>query len=91
MNYYDIGDRIRLTATFRNSATILDSPDTVTWRVKDPAGIITTPTDAPQGAGVHQTTVNVTASGIWYYRAEGSDNPKAAGENRFVARDSAFS
>lgn len=90
MNYYDVGDRIRLTATFRDSAGVLDSPDVVTWSVKKPDGTLTAPTDVPQSAGIHRATIDIDQEGLWYYRVTGSNNPKAAGEDRIVARASVF-
>lgn len=88
---FDIGDEIRLTAAFTDEAGAPDDPDAVTLRVRHPSGV----TDVYSGAqlansqvGTWTRLVALDEAGRWYWRAEGSANPRAAGERAFTVRGS---
>lgn len=88
---FDIGDEVRLTAAFTDEAGAPDDPDAVTLRVRHPSGV----TDVYSGAqltnsqvGTWTHLVALDEAGRWYWRAEGSANPRAAGERAFTVRAS---
>ena len=87
---FDVGDRAQVTATVTNTDGDNDSPDAVTWSVKDPAGTVTTPSDSVVAAGVHRITVDCTLPGRYRVRFVGSANPKCAGEDSLFVRRSHF-
>ena len=89
-NTYDVGDLIRVTATFRDADEELDSPDTVTMKVKAPGGTVATSTPGADSPGVFHVDIDCNASGDWEYRAEGDASPQAAAEGRFYVRPSSF-
>lgn len=61
---YFAGQDVGLTATPEATGTL-----TVTLSVTDPAGVVSTPTTAAQGAGVYGAVVpSVSVPGVWLYR-----------------------
>lgn len=88
---FDVGDRARVTATVTDVDGDNDSPDAVTWSVKDPAGTVTNPSDSVVSAGVHRITIDCALPGRYRLRFAGSANPKCAGEGSLFVRRSHFS
>lgn len=91
-NTYDVGDLVRVSAVFANSAGTAIDPTVVTLQVKVPAGTTTTYTyltdvalvkDSP---GHYHVDVNVTASGEWWYRWASTGTGQAAEESAFTVR-----
>ncbi len=96
-NIYDIGDRVRVSASFSDEGAAPSDPSPVRLRYRDPAGTVTTlvyGTDSAlvrDGVGAYHADLDADAAGTWYYRAEGEATPQASGEARFRVRGSAFS
>ena len=57
---HDIGDVRRLQATFKDTAAVLTDPTTVTFKIREPDGTITTKIGT--GGGL----VN-PSTGVWYF------------------------
>jgi hypothetical protein len=94
MNTYDVGDLVRIDATFTVDATATD-PTTVICRVKAPDGTVsakTYGTDAEvvkeSTAGVYHLDIDITQRGTWRYRWEGTGAAQGAEEGRFDVRRS---
>lgn len=96
INLYDIGDVVHCVGTFADRDGQAVDPTTVTFKVRDPTGAITTyvyGTDAQlvkAGVGNYYADVEATASGEWFYRFYSTGNGQAAGETRFGVSESAF-
>ncbi len=93
-NTYDKGDGVTLEATF-TVGSVLTDPTTVTLKVKDPDGTITTytytgGTVTKTSTGLYTKTITVSNDGAWYYRYEGTGAVQAAGEVMFKVRKSEF-
>lgn len=89
-NAYAVGQQVRLTVTFTVSAAATD-PTTVTLKVKDPAGTITTYTYAgstitKSGTGVYYKDLALSSSGTWYYGFTGTGTCAAASEGKVFAK-----
>jgi hypothetical protein len=94
VNTYDKGDAVRLKGTFTVSSVATD-PTTVTLKVKDSDGTISTYTYAlaqitKLSTGIYYKDVTVSNDGLWYYRFEGTGACIAAGESQFEVRRSEF-
>ncbi len=106
---YDLGDRTRVgnhsasgVSAFKNSAGADADPDgTITLKIKDPAGTITTYTYGGSPALQKETTgryyvdydlvLGTSLSGTYTYRLAGTGtNVMAAEEGSFTVRDSGF-
>jgi hypothetical protein len=94
---YDIGDLVRIKATFRdpeaNDAYI--DPATVTLKVKDPAAVTTTYTLAggqviKDSTGHYHYDLSVATAGLWSYRWETTGTYQAAQEATFTVNAGAF-
>ena len=93
-NTYDIGDTIRLTATFTVSDAVTD-PTTITLKVKDPVGTITSYTYAAgtvtkASTGVYTKDIALTLSGPYFYRWEGTGTVPTADETWLDVEKSQF-
>lgn len=89
---YDIGDKVRLKATFEQDDSGVD-PDTVTLKVKAPDGTITTVTDGSMThttTGVYSYDVDVDQVGMWHFKFTSTGAYQAAGEGTFRVRPSEF-
>lgn len=87
INAYDVGDLVRLTATFSNAAGVLASPTTVTLTVTKPDGTAasgTTPSNT--GTGTYRHDLAVDQGGIWRYRWVSTGDPTTAEEGIFFVR-----
>lgn len=90
---YDIGDKVTLTATFRNRAEALVDPSEIACRIKRPDGTVTVLAigDLTRlSLGVWERDVVVDQAGVWHYRFEATGNIQTAGEERFRVRESAI-
>lgn len=95
-NTYDVGDEIRVTGTFTNSAGTATDPTAVLFKVKNPAGTITTytyGTDAElvkSATGVYYVDLDLATSGTWYTRFYSTGTGQAAVESTINVRESEF-
>jgi hypothetical protein len=99
ITHYDIGDVWAPQATFKVGGTNTD-PTTVTARVKEPDGTITTlgPVSGATGgsgitrvsAGVYTVPLTLDTAGYWSVRIEGSGAAAGAAEHQAVADPSEF-
>lgn len=89
-NSYDVGDLVRVQATFAVSGVAAD-PTTVTLKVKDPAGNTATYTYAlgevtKNGTGVYYKDVSIDESGMWVFQWTGTGACQAVEESEFYVR-----
>lgn len=89
VNEYDLGDLVRVSATFTNS-TGTPTNTTVTLRVRKPDASVTTPTAVSDGSGAYHYDIAVDQPGIWFYRFEGTGAVQAASEAEFTVAKSQF-
>jgi hypothetical protein len=96
MNSYDVGDLVRLSATFEVS-DVATNPTATTFKIKVPSGTVTTyvyGTDAQlvrDSTGHFHVDWSVTESGPHYWRMAGTGSAQAAEESAFFVRESRFS
>jgi hypothetical protein len=95
MNTYVIGSMPRLSVTFAVGGVATD-PTTVTFKIKIPAGTITTYVYgvdsqlAKDSTGVYHVDWTTAAEGIHAWRMAGTGACVAADEQLFAVRDSRF-
>jgi len=94
VNAYDIGDSVRLKATFTVSEVNTD-PTTITLKVKTPSGVTTSYTYAggqvtKQETGIYYKDINLDDDGMWYYRWEGTGTVIASEEHSLKVDPSEF-
>lgn len=94
-NAYDVGDSIRLSVAFTNSAGAAVDPGAVSLKVKAPGGTVTTYTYAgatvtKDSTGNYHVDLDLPTAGEWLYRWAGTSSNKAATEGGFTVRPSAF-
>lgn len=95
--FYDLGDQVRMSVSFTNSAGSAADPTTVTCKITDPSGNIETlvygtdPDLVKAGTGSYQVDRKVDESGMWYYRFEGTGSVVSAAEGFLVVRRSRVS
>lgn len=91
---YNIGDLLRLRATFTDISGAVADPTTVTLKVKAPSGTVTTytypGTVSRLSTGIYYYDFPVTASGTHYYNWAGSGAYTAADEASFVVVTTQF-
>lgn len=81
---FDVGDTVRINATFTDSIEgTLHDPASVVFRLRSPAGAVTTPTSAKASTGVWSIDLLPTVEGTWRYRWEA---PGVTEEGQFVVR-----
>lgn len=85
MTTYDIGDQVRVQATFTNSEGALTDP-TVVLTVERPNGSVSTVSTTNPSTGVYQGLVTTDAEGHWHYRFQGSGALIAAEVGEFYVR-----
>lgn len=97
MNAYQVGDQVRLTATFANSVGTATDPTTITCLVKLRYYTATATTYTYAGAtvvkdgtGIYHVDVIPTTEGIWDYRWIATGTVIAAEESAFNVPDSQF-
>jgi hypothetical protein len=87
-----LGSIVPITGTFRNAASTLTDPTTITLIVRDPDDELTTYIYPDDLSRVSQGTYRLTAllldkSGTWFYRWEGTGAVEAIDEGAiFVQR-----
>jgi hypothetical protein len=92
MATYDQGDYIRLTGTWRNDASVLVDPSTVTLKVQLPNGTTSSYTYASgnvikDATGTYYYDFLPTSQGNYVYRWEGTGNAIASGQGSFFIED----
>lgn len=88
-NTYDIGDRVRLSATFEVDGTPTD-PDTIVVKVRDPSGNESSDTPTKEDTGDYYFDLTLDEDGVWYFRFEGTGAAEAAEESTFTVRTTHF-
>lgn len=83
---FDIGDRLTLTASFRDADGELADPSEVTLDVLSPDGTVTRIDVDSASTGVWTGTVDPDTSGRWVYRWVGTGAVVAAEEGSFSVR-----
>lgn len=86
---YDIGDKVRITATFTSTAGTNADPTAVTVKHKDPSGNLTTvdSTSVTNSAtGVYYADLEPDEAGVWHYSIGGTGNVVAYAEDWFRVR-----
>lgn len=92
MATHDLGDLVRLSASFSTVATgAAVDPDVVKLTVKNPDGDITTKT-YPVGitksaTGEYYSDVDADVAGTWYFRFWSTGNGQAANEGTFEVEE----
>ena len=92
MNRYDVGDVVRMRASFTNSAGTAVDPSSVSFQYRPPIDVTTSlayDTDAAlvkSSTGVYYADINVSSSGVWKYRWNGAGSNAAAAEGVFEVR-----
>jgi hypothetical protein len=89
MGEYYIGNIVRLTAAFKNSAGVATNPTTVVLQIRKPDGTNEsniTPTNTAVGAYQHDYTPG--GGGKYYYKFVGTGGVTAADEDFFIIRGS---
>lgn len=72
MSTYQIGDVVRLTATFTNAAGANTDPTARAWTVKEPDGTDNNPSDTKSEDGVFYIDFTITQSGFHVWKAVGT-------------------
>jgi hypothetical protein len=91
---YHIGDKVKLTATFKDETGALADPTTVVFRALGPSAsfVYTTPDShiVRDSIGVYHVILSTDVSGDWAYRFEGTGALTAATERSFFVEKSRF-
>lgn len=96
INEYDKGDLVKMTANFTDANDTAADPNTVTFKLKEPDGEVTTyesgtdPELVKESVGEYYVEKKVDQIGEHYYRFEGDGNVTAAGEGSFYVVETAF-
>lgn len=97
MNAYQVGDLVRITATFTDELGAVKDPTAITLLVKLRYVIGSTATSytypgtiTKDSTGVYHYDFAPTTEGIWDYRWVGTGAVTAAGEGAFNVPDSEF-
>lgn len=91
-NTYDKGDVVRLTGTFTDASTppVLADPTTVVLRLRNPAGVTSTPATVKDSVGVYHYDLSLDTVGEWAYRWEGTGAVQTAEEATLYVRATRF-
>lgn len=96
INAFVRGQQVRVAAAITNAAGAAVDPTGLTFKVRAPAGTLTTKvygTDAEvvkDSTGNYHLDVDADAEGTWHYRWEGTGTNKGAGEGEFRVLDGVF-
>lgn len=96
VNSYDLGDQVRLSATFTDADGAAVDPTVITVKYADPTGAVTDLTYdvdlavTRDGDGTYYVDFVPTAAGTWRYRWESTGAVTAAAEGAFQVRRSSF-
>ena len=92
---YNIGQVVRLSATFTSTAAALADPTKVTYTVEDPSGNNSTDTDtgivAHPSTGLYTLDVQADEAGVWNYKVNSTGVVQASGEGWFRVKHSKVS
>ena len=94
INLYFVGALVRTGAVFRNSASVAVDPDVVKFKVRTPAGVVTTYTYGPDNqlvrtaTGTYYVEVSAAEQGTYRYRYESTGSGQAAEEAEFKVQSS---
>lgn len=83
---FDIGDRVRLKASFSDEGAAVD-PTSVTCTVRAPDGALTSPGVSKDDVGRYSAEVAPDSAGAWLFRFEGTGAYVAAEEREFFIRE----
>lgn len=88
---YDIGDTVRLTATYTDTGGTAANPTTVTFVYEDPSGTATTITSTSTSVsnpavGSFFTDLVPDEAGLWEYRSSSTGTIIASEEGYFIVR-----
>ena len=95
-NSYQIGQRVKITATFvdDSSPPVATDPTTVVARVKGPDGVETSytypDTVVKESTGVYSLEVDIEDAGLLWYRFEGTGTIQTANESAMIGDRSQF-
>lgn len=91
---YNIGDLLRLKATFTSLAGTNVDPSNITLKVKTPAGSVSTYTYpsniTKESTGVYYYDYSVASSGTFYFNWSATGGHQAADESTFVVTSTVF-
>lgn len=87
MKTLDVGDRVRATGRFTNSAGSLADPTSVACTVRHPNGSASSPSVTRGSLGVYLADFSLDGPGHWFYRFTGTGLVVAAGEGQFYVRE----
>jgi len=93
-NVYDIGDLVRVSAVFKNTLAVATDPTTVSCKVRQPNGTVTTLVYGvnnelvKDSTGNYHTDISVTARGIWMHKFIGTGSVQATEEKTFLVKSS---
>lgn len=95
VNTYDVGDLVRLSATFTDAAGQYCDPTVVCFSVLPPSQSIgttytygTDPEVVKDSQGHYHMDINITDWGIWHYRAYATGTGQGAEHWKFVVSPS---
>ncbi len=90
-NTHDVGDVVRVWGYFTSGSQYID-PDTVSLRVREPDGTVTTYTYSGSVSrsttGSYYKDLSVTSAGDWHYKFYSTGDGQAAESNYFTAAPS---
>lgn len=95
-NEYDLGDMVRVSASFTNIDGVAADPTAVTLQVRRPDTSITTytygadPEIVKTDVGQYRADLDIDQEGTWRFRWAGVGAVQAAHESVFYIRDSYF-
>jgi hypothetical protein len=87
---YDIGDKVTLKATFKNTSCVIADPTAVSIKIREPDGSENSYSPLKVDTGIYSYDLTFDAHGVWYYRWIGTGAVHTAGEGRIVVRKSDF-
>lgn len=86
----DIGDVLRLKATFYDSNNVAVDPNTITLAIKNSTGTTVytygAAEIAKEATGVYYRDVTLDVAGWWFYRWTATGTPTTSEERRFHVR-----
>lgn len=94
INTYDLGDLVKVTGTFTDTAGTALDPSTVSFTYKDPAGTSTTLVYGDDDAvvksstGVYYVNINANIAGHWFWRWHSAGTGQAADNGQFYVEPS---
>lgn len=83
---FDIGDRERFKATFKDDTGALKNPTTTVATLREPDGTITTPTINDESTGVKTVDITFTQTGRHYLRFTGTGDVVSSQGTEFYVK-----